>query len=88
MGVETIGTILENFGLPLGIIVILVALVWFLISHILKSTVPSDVYGRTCEDQKKLESAITQMSEAVRELTVAHNATTELVRVLVGRDRS
>ena len=84
--VTAIGTLLESLGLPLGIIAILAALVWFLVSHIIKDTVPAPVYNRTCDDQKKLEEASAQMSDAIRELAMAHNTTNELIRFLVGRE--
>lgn len=86
MEVTAIGTLLESLGLPIGIIAILAALVWFLVSHIIKNTVPSGVYNRTCDDQKKLEEASTAMSDAIRELAIAHNTTNELIRLLVGRE--
>lgn len=84
--VTAIGSLLETLGLPVGIIAILATLVLFLVSHILKNTVPSGVYNRTCEDQKKLEEASAQMSDAIRELAMAHNTTNELIRFLVGRE--
>ena len=86
MEVTAISTLLESLGLPIGIIAILAALVWFLVSHIIKNTVPAQVYNRTCDNQQKLEDASAQMSDAIRELAMAHNTTNELIRFLVGRE--
>lgn len=80
------GTLLESLGMPLGLVAILTALLWYLINHITRNTVSASVYAQTCDNQRNLERAIAEMGEAVRELAVAHVATNELIRVLVGRD--
>jgi len=86
MDAGAVGTLLETLGLPLGIIATLVALIWFLVTHIVKNTVSTDVYNRTCDDQKTLEQALAQTTSAIGELAAATVTTNELVRIIVRRE--
>jgi len=88
MEAAAIGKILETFGLPVGIIAVLGALIWQLVGHITKNTVPMSVYTKTCEMQKSLEGALSKTTDAVNEQTSATNTTNELIRILVGRETS
>ena len=80
-----IGQLIENFGLPLALIIILLVAVGYLFRYIADKTVPKSVYNETCETQRKLSEAVNDNTHAVHELVTAHHITNELVRLLVGQ---